>query len=450
MKKYHLLTMLTFLLAGMGCQQEEDMLQEKDKLDQQLTQALQQASAGQGERFYRLPASDDLKSFPQDPKNPVTPEKVALGKLLFHETGLAVKSKMPENMLTYSCASCHHVQAGFQANRKQGIGEGGEGFGLAGEGRQANKLCPEDSLDVQPIRSPSILNGAYQTNMLWNGQFGATGVNEGTEAAWTPGTPKENNVLGFEGLETQAIAGLGVHRLAIDTSLFFQTNYQHMFDAAFPKTGVQERYTKVTMGLAIAAYERTVLANQAPFQRWLRGESSALTQQQKQGAILFFGKAQCATCHNGPALNSMEFHALGMNDLIGADIFLSKPNSPEHRGRGGFTGRTEDNYKFKVPQLYNLKDSPFYGHGASFQSVREVVEYKNRAVSQNPLVPESQLADAFHPLRLTEEEIDQITDFIEHALYDPQLNRYAPDALPSGLAFPNNDTLSRADLGFGF
>ena len=68
-------------------------------------------------------------------------------------------------------------------------------------------------------------------------------------------------------------------------------------------------------GLAVAAYERTVLANQAPFQAWLRGNTGALTDRQKAGATVFFGKAGCVSCHTGPALNSMAFHAIGMNDL---------------------------------------------------------------------------------------------------------------------------------------
>ena len=166
-----------------------------------------------------LPASDDFSKIPQDPLNPLTTEKVELGKLLFHETGIALAPMQEFAEGTFSCASCHFAGAGFQAGRFQGIGDGGIGFGINGEGRTKGALYQGDELDVQPIRSPTIMNGAYQKNMLWNGQFGATGLNEGTEAAWTTGTPKENNFLGFEGLETQAIAGLGVHRMVMDLSL---------------------------------------------------------------------------------------------------------------------------------------------------------------------------------------------------------------------------------------
>ena len=69
-----------------------------------------------------------------------------------------------------------------------------------------------------------------------------------------------------------------------------------------------------------ALFERTVRANQAPFQRWLRGDRKAMSIEEKEGALLFFGKAQCDACHSGPALNSMTFHALGMADLEGPEI----------------------------------------------------------------------------------------------------------------------------------
>lgn len=85
-----------------------------------------QAPNGSG-GFYRLPDSDRLRRIPQDPKNPLTEEKVRLGKLLFHETALAVGNLQENTQETYSCASCHFAQAGFQANLPQGIAEGGTG-----------------------------------------------------------------------------------------------------------------------------------------------------------------------------------------------------------------------------------------------------------------------------------------------------------------------------------
>ncbi|MDG1262813.1 MAG: cytochrome c peroxidase, partial [Flavobacteriales bacterium] len=304
---------------------------------------------------------------------------------------------------------------------------------------------PSDSLDVQPIRTPTAMNGAYQEVMLWNGQFGATGPNVGTEDQWSPGTPIFNNNFGHHGLEIQAIAGLSVHRLVVDEQVCQDYGmYKDLFDIAFPDWPEATRYTARTAGMAIAAYERTILSNQAPWQDWLKGNTSAMSDSEKRGAIAFFGKAECGSCHNGPALNSMSFHALGMEDLTGADVVNGNDND---LGRGGFTQNPEDMYKFKTPQLYNLKDSPFYGHGGNFNSVHEVIEYKNNAVPQNINVPETQLAEEFQPLGLTESEIDDLTNFIEYALYDANLMRYTPSSVPSGNCFPNADAISIIDQG---
>ncbi len=396
-----------------------------------------------------LPAAGDLAAIPEDPNNPITPEKVRLGQLLFHETGIASEAITQGALKTFSCASCHFAGAGFQAGIFQGIGDGGTGFGFNGERRVPKALANPDSIDVQPIRSPTVLNGAYQEAMLWNGQFGATGVNAGTEASWTAGTPKAVNFLGFQGLETQAIAGLGVHRLNMTPALADELGYTSLFDLAFPDVPRQARYDKLYAGLAIAAYERTLLANEAPFQLWLNGNTRAMLNDEIRGAVLFFGKANCVSCHSGPALNSMRFEAIGMADLVDnrEPTVRTSVDNVENKGRGGFTGNPDELYQFKVPQLYSMRSSPFYGHGSSFRNLRDVVSYKNEAVAENNRVPETALSTAFVPLNLTETEIDDLTAFLRNGLHDPNLRRYEPSALPSGQCFPNHDEQTRRDIG---
>jgi len=420
--------------------------QGSDLLDIELEQIIARTDP-KGLEAYILPDEEDWKDIPQDPRNPITPEKIELGKLLFHETGFAIHAKNDKGMKTYSCASCHHVDAGFQAGRRQGIGDGGLGFGIRGEGRKGDPAYHPDSMDVQSVRTPTVINVAYQPNQIWNGQFGATHKNQGTEDKWVRGEPTGMNYTGFQGPEAQAIAGLKIHRIEINDSLTQLLGYQEMFDKAFSGFPAHDRYHNMSAGLAIAAYERILVSNQAPFQKWLRGEKDAMTDQEKEGAMLFFGKAECVNCHKGPALNEMEFYALGFNDLTGPDIFSVSPSDDSHLGRGGFTERAEDMYKFKVPQLYNLKDSPFLGHGGTFHTIRSVIEYKNKAIPENPNVPPGQLAEEFHPLGLTDEEIDAITIFIQEGLYDPYLSRYVPEHIPSGKCFPNNDEITRIDLG---
>jgi len=428
-----------------------------------LVQTITAESGGLGLAAFILPESDDLDNIPQDVNNILTQEKVQLGMMLYHETALGTQGVNSERVGTFSCASCHHAAAGFKSGVAQGIGEGGDGFGSAGEGRvfaagfDADSSDPAFKPDVQPVTSPAILNVAYQDVMLWNGQFGNS-VNGVVNAdivdsiLATGGTPKVHNALQLSGLETQAIAGTGVHRLRTSDDSILQTNaeYVAMFEAAFPE-GSED--ATIDAGKAMAAFERTILANESPFQAWLKGDESAMNTDEIEGATLFFGKGGCVSCHSGPGLSSEVgatedemFFAIGFADF--------DPNNPQitgsvdnatSRGRGGFTGEEADNYKFKVPQLYNLSDTNVFGHGASFSSIRDVVAYKNTAVAQRVL-PGSTFDPRFVTLGLTDEEVDKITTFLETGLYDANLIRYVPTSLPSGNCSPVNDDVAKIDL----
>ncbi|MBM4361017.1 MAG: cytochrome-c peroxidase [Deltaproteobacteria bacterium] len=381
-----------------------------------------------------------------------------MGQRLFHDRGLAVNPKAAGLEFTYSCATCHHAAGGFGSGMLQGISEGGVGFGESGEGRRCDPNFVTTA-DFQPVRTPPALNLAWQRVMLWNGQFGAVGLNEGTEAAWVTGTPKAHNHLGFEGIETQAFAGMAVHRQLNpampdknrNASIFTTPEYETLFERAFERAGESfSGVSEITTALAMAAYERTLLANRAPFQRWLRGENGTLRADELRGATLFFGKARCVECHTGPALNSDAFYRMGFADLDEAGKFhtlqegeLIKGKGEPTLGRGEFTGRAEDRFAFKVPQLYNLADQRFHGHGSSFGSVREVVEYKVEARSQHPAVQSLDIK----PIDLSDAEVSDLVAFLEVGLYDPDLARYSPSELPSGLCGHTGDSAALTDLG---
>ncbi len=446
MKKFGII--LSFILLC-SCNKDDSYTPiDISTLDKQLLEEVFTVSDGKGNDFFILPSENDLSSIPQDPLNPLTPEKVALGKLLVHETATGGVPKMDGSKFTYACASCHPVASGFYSGTLQGIGEGGIGFGVAGEGRVINPEMPSDSVDILSIKVPSLLNVAYQDVMLWNGALGGAGINEPYINTGTNATDQPDNLLGFEGLEVQGMAGQTAHRLKIDEEFAEEFGYKAMFDAAFPEVPENERYSRLTGALAIASFNRTVLANQAPWQEWLKGDFNAISEQEKRGAITFMTKGKCISCHTGPSLKSNEFYALGMGDLAGINSTNSKSFKKDVLiGRAAFTNRTEDNFKFKVPNLYNLTDNPFYGHGGTFTTVREVIEYINIGVKQNGVVPDSQLAEGFGGLNLTSAEIDDLTAFIEKSLYDPNLLRYVPAEVISGFCFPNNDEQSRVDLG---
>lgn len=421
-------------------------------LDLLLTQSLDANSKTNSYQGYIMPASNDYTSLPnQDPKNPVTKAKVDLGQLLFFETGLGLEPKYPVSKEAYSCSSCHVPSRGFTAGRFQGIADGALGFGVSGEGRRKNPLYTGAEVDAQGARPLAVINTTYITNALWAGSFGSFNVNEGTESVWHQDTLIEINFKGLMGLEANNARALVVHRQVINKNVTDSLGYTPMFDAAFPEFPESERYTRLTGAFAIAAYFRTILTNEAPFQNWLKGDLAAMTDQQKRGALLFFGKAGCVSCHNSPSLNSEPhlFFALGVKNQFQTanSVFRTDSHDRRNLGRGGFTYRKEDMNKFKVPQLYNLKDFGFYFHGSSKTSVREVVEYFNDGIPENQDIPITQITPLFTPLHLTQDEMNDLVEFLENGLYDPNLTRYAPEHILSGNCFPNNDPISQFDMG---
>lgn len=425
----------------------KDQVPLESEYDNKLKDMVRSAAEDGTLDYYVLPDEDDLAAIPQDPLNPLTPEKVSLGKLMFYDTGLATESKFESGKLTYSCASCHLPTAGFRPGSSQGVADGGFDYGSNGEARKKRSEYEDADLDVQSARPLSLINVAYVTNTFWNGQFGGGGVNEGTEGVWDLRHDTELNHLGFQGIETQNMEGLETHRIGITKEILDEYGYTELFDAAFPDVPEEERYTVPTASLAFSAYIRTIFANQAPFQKWLKGDDSAMTLDEKRGGILFFQKAQCVNCHFRPNLGSLEFHALGVNDMYQIPSFNAFESDRRNLGRGGFTLKEEDNYKFKVPQIYNAADAPHFFHGASKTTVEQLIDYKIAAESENSKIPQELLSTKFSPLDLTDEERSQLITFVSSALRDPDLTRYQPESVPSGLCFPNNDMESRIDLG---
>lgn len=420
------------VVLGVGCSASPVEQAPTEDLDQVLTDLMTRGGQ-RGLSAFRQPEADEFASIPQFESNPLTPEKVALGKFLFHETALATRPALAANAGTYSCATCHNAAAGFQAGVARSIGEGGIGWGVRGEARR-----PGASADTPGLRSPSVLNVAFQDVMSWDGQNGALGQNLNTDAHWVEGTPSEVNARGYDGVEAQAVAALTTHRMSNfldDSVVLTNATYRDLWDQIYPDG---QAVNRDAVGFVLAAYERTLFPNRAPFQRWIRGNVNAMTDAEKRGAIVFFGESGCETCHTGPGLSGPGFYALGMPDMPGGE-------SPA-LGRGGFLDDPAMYRTFKVPQLYNMADSPFLGHGGTFPSVESVVRYYNSGVPAVSL-PEGVLEGRFRPLNLTEEEVLDLTAFLRDALRDPELDRYAPDSLPTGNCFPAADPAARRDLG---
>ncbi len=446
--KLRLVTIILISILIAACTKDKIYLD--TPLDQLLASSLVRAAESNTIDHFILPDATDFAAIPQDPRNPLSQEKVELGKMLFFETGIALSPTKEAGKKTYSCGSCHVPSAGFRPGGVQGIADGGIGFGYNGENRTKLAAYRDFEMDVQGVRPLSVLNVAFVENTTWNGRFGSTGVNVGTEDRWELDPALHVNEAGFAALESQNIEGLEVHRMEITEEVLDDYGYRTHFDAAFSEDEESERYSKKNAAFAISAYLRTLLSNQAPFQEYLKGNKEAMSEQEKRGALVFFSDAKCYHCHKEKNLGANEFYALGVNDLYQTGVaFNTSAEDKRNLGRGEYSGDPIDNHKFKIPQLYNLADAPFYFHGSSKYTLKEVVHYFNDAIPENENVPTEQIARQFKPLNLTDQQVEDLTVFLETGLRDPNLNRYVPEAVLSGYCFPNNDLFSKIELGCG-
>lgn len=440
------LPLFLFAILLSGCVKDEAV----STLDTQLERTLLRLSTTGNMSDYMLPDGNNLAGIPAGIGNEITREKVELGKMLFFETALGRDALQEGQLRTFSCSTCHVPEAGFTAGAAQGIADGGVGFGDFGSGRMMDTNYQEDDIDAQGARPLSMLGVAYVTNSMWAGRFGARGSNAEVADIWGVFDPAtEVNHLGLDGLEAQNIEGTITHRMSTDAYLLDTLGYRAFFNRAFPNFEGEAKYGRIAMSFALSAYLRTLMPNEAPWQDWLRGDKDALTDGQKRGAQLFFGKAGCVRCHDGPALNGNTFHAVGVRDLcdVPGGALRTGLDDTRNLGRGDFTRRDEDMFKFKVPQLYNVKEMPFYFHGSSHTDLRSVVEYFNNGVPDNNRVPAANVSNFFHPLGLTEDEITDLTDFLADGLHDKNLQRYVPEQVLSGNCIPNNDEQSKVDMG---
>ena len=204
---------------------------------------------------YRRP---DHIPFPKD--NPYTPEKAALGKMLFFDTRLSRDKNL-------SCASCHNPSFGWEVPFATAIGAGGKPLGR---------------------HAPTALNQAWSKNLFWDGRAPT--------------------------LEAQA---KGPIEAAVEMDLPMATAVTRLkevqgYVAAFAKAFPQEGLSEATVLKAIATFERTIVTGDTPFDRWVRGDIKAMSAEAKRGFAVFTGKGNCAACHSGWNFTDDKFHDIGL------------------------------------------------------------------------------------------------------------------------------------------
>jgi cytochrome c peroxidase len=257
--------------------------------------------------------------------NPTTPEKVALGERLFHDTALSIDR-------TLSCSSCHNVRKGAGEDHRSGsLGVGGQ---------------------VGSRNAPSVWNSGFQSVLFWDGR--AASLEE--QAAGPPLNPKE----------------MGMPSVAdVEQRVKDNPSYREPFAKAF---GADQPITITQITAAIAAYERTLNTTDTPYDRFVRGDEKALSQAQLRGMALF-QSVGCILCHSGPNFSAASVFDPPQEPRRLFPVF----NSPKYMIRYNLlkdTGANPPGSKqavWRVPSLRNVALTAPYFHNGSVDNLPEVV-----------------------------------------------------------------------------
>lgn len=303
-----------------------------------------------------------LKPLPKVKGNELTEAKIALGKQLYFDKRLSKDNSI-------SCASCHDPKKGWS---------NGEATAAGFEGQRGGRSAP------------TVINSVYQTFQFWDGRAGSL-----EEQALGPiANPIEMNLPVEE----------AVKRIAkID-------GYVKQFKEVFGGDVSAEN-----LGMAIAAFERTVLSGNSPYDRFKAGEEDALSDQAKLGMKLFFGKANCSGCHSGSNFTDNGFHNLGVN------FNKEEPDV----GREAISKLEGDRGAFKTPTLREISRTGPYMHDGSLATLEDVVEYYDKGATPNDYLDEE-----IFPLKLTDEKKAALVAFLKEGLSSEDYPDVEPPELP--------------------
>ncbi len=340
-----------------------------------------------------------LPPLPTPENNPLTAEKIALGRQLFFDRRLSLNN-------TLSCAMCHVPAQGFTSHELE------TAVGIEGRSVRRN--------------TPSVLNSGYLTRLFHDGRDDTL-----EQQVWGPllarnemGMPSVGSVL----RRLREIPG-----------------YREAFAEAFPG----RRMTMETLGMALASYQRALVAADSPFDRWrYGGQSDAIDTAAKRGFELFTGKGGCAGCHpvgNDHALftdDSLRNTGIGYRSAMGigngttrvqlapgvfvdvADQIIASVGEPPPADLGYYeiTQNPADRWKYKVPTLRNIALTPPYMHDGSLPTLADVVAFYNRGG-----IPNENLDPLIRPLGLSEQEQQDLVAFLE-SLTSPNIEALIKDA----------------------
>ncbi len=266
-------------------------------------------------------------AIPSRRDNPLSPEKAALGKVLFFDPRLSASG-------TVSCSRCHDPALGWQDEFAKAVGHEGA---------------------IGRRRSPPVANLAWASAFMWDGRA----EDLETQAALPIAAPEEMNMDPAQLPEVlDSIPG-----------------YAPLFEAAYGDPAI----TTDRILAALATFVRTIVSDEAPFDRWIAGEKTAISDEAKRGFILFNTKARCAKCHSGWRFTDDSFHDIGISR---GDL-----------GRGAFVPPEIEvlQHAFKTPGLRDVSRRQHLMHDGSLVSLGAAIDhYVNGTEPRPSLSPEFQ------------------------------------------------------------
>jgi cytochrome c peroxidase len=260
---------------------------------------------------------------PEVSNNPVTHEKIELGKMLFFEPRLSASGVI-------SCNSCHNLGMGGDDNESTSVGHGWQ---------------------KGPRNSPTVLNAVFNKAQFWDGR--AEDLKAQAKGPIQAGVEMANQ-------PEQVIV-----------TLKSMPEYVERFGKAFP--GEANPVTFDNMAKAIEAFEVTLVTPASPFDQWLEGNDAALTDEQKSGLNLFIDSG-CTSCHTGVNVGGQEYFPFGLITKPGADIL-----PPGDKGRYQVTKTASDEYVFRAGPLRNIALTAPYFHSGQVWDLTQAVEVMGTA-----------------------------------------------------------------------
>ena len=272
------------------------------------------SSVSMASAWETLPTS---ASAPAD--NPTTAEKIELGKMLYHDPRLSSTG-------TVSCASCHNTMLGGEDNRPNSMGVNGQTGGRS---------------------APTVWNSAFNDVQFWDGRAASLEA----QAAGPVTNPIEMGMKSWDDVVSRLMT---IH------------GYQVAFEQAFGGNAI----TKDNATKAIAAYERTLITPNSPYDNYVSGDKSAFTDQQVRGMnkVLELG---CTGCHSGPAFNGPGmFQKFPIHSNA---FYAAKYHFKDDKGLAEVTKKADDAHMWKVPTLRNIALTAPYFHNGIVKTLDEAV-----------------------------------------------------------------------------